>query len=402
MVGDNDLVRKTRRARTGDGSEEPRRLYRDLRVLDRGAVILSIAAVTVETVHVVFNDGGIAGWVTTIVLAVGVVIARRWPRVGIGIVLVASILAAVFWEPLVPWTVTVFTVFSVVVRGQSAPLMAAIASIVAFMTVEFTDGFSFDSAEAYIAAACAVGAAGAASGVRNREQYYASLVERAHEAEATREIEAERRVAEERLRIARDLHDVVGHEVAVVNMHLGVVEVSIPPGSDRALAAVSDARRGLQSVLAETQSILAILRRGAAGTDDDRLPPPGLAQLSTLLQSYASIGLVVDAHVDDIPALTDVTVDTALYRIVQELMTNAHKYGTGTATLTVASHGDRIEITSTNLVRAGAATPGNPGGHGLVGMRERAGAAGGTVDSIEDGDTFTVLATLRANGGQVR
>jgi hypothetical protein len=79
---------------------------------------------------------------------------------------------------------------------------------------------------------------------------------------------------------------------------------------------VLDARRGLQSVLAETQSILAVLRRGAASTADDRLPPPGLAQLSTLLQSYATIGLVVDAHVDFIPALTDVTVDTALYRIV--------------------------------------------------------------------------------------
>jgi signal transduction histidine kinase len=83
-------------------------------------------------------------------------------------------------------------------------------------------------------------------------------------------------------------------------------------------------------------------------------------------------------------------------------MTNAHKYGTGTVTLTVASHGERIEITSTNPVRTGATTSGSQGGHGLVGMRERAAAAGGTADVAEDGDTFTVLATLRANGGQVR
>ncbi|MBF4632601.1 histidine kinase [Clavibacter michiganensis subsp. phaseoli] len=395
-------MRASRAAASRDAADYPRPLYRDLRLLDRGAVVLSVAAVVVEMLHVQLDGGGPSGWSTTVVLALGVGIVRRWPRTGLAVVLVASILAAVFWDPLVPWTVTVFTLFSVVVRGQSAPLMAAVASVVAFSTVEFRDGFRFDSTEAYIAAACAIGAAGAASGVRNREQYYASLVERAHEAEATREIEAERRVAEERLRIARDLHDAVGHEVAVVNMHLGVIEVTLPPGSERALSAVSDARRGLQSVLAETQSILAVLRRGASGTADDHLPPPGLAQLPALLQSYASIGLVVDAQVDDMPPLTDVTVDTALYRIVQELMTNAHKYGTGTARLTVVHHEDRLEIASTNPVRSSAAAPGSRVGHGLVGMRERAAAAGGTVAVTEDGDAFEVRVSLRADRAGAR
>lgn len=392
-------------ARPQDEIDEVRPFYRRLTVLDTGAFFVSIAAVLVEVIRVVLADGGVAASFTTAVLGLGVVLTRCWPRAGLGVVLVASILAALFWDPLVPWTVTVFTLFSVVVRGQLAPLMAVIAALVAFLTVEFTDGFTFDSAEAYIAAACAVGAAGAGSGVRNGEQYWASLVERAHDAEATREIEAERRVAEERLRIARDLHDVVGHEVAVLNMHLGVIEVTAPEGSERALWAVAEARRGLQSILAETQAILAVLRRGAADTSDsdDHLPPPGLSQLPALLESYASIGLDIDVHVDDIPTPTDVTVDTALYRIVQELMTNAHKYGTGSARLILRRHEDRIKITATNpRGPVGAPTEQRGGGNGLLGVRERAAAAGGTVVVTEDDVTFCVLVTLQADGGQVR
>ncbi len=82
--------------------------------------------------------------------------------------------------------------------------------------------------------------------------------------------DGERALVEERLRIARDLHDLVGHEVAVVNMQLGVAEVSLPPGADRAVTALAAARVAVQSVLNETQQILALLRRGdeEAATSD--------------------------------------------------------------------------------------------------------------------------------------
>jgi signal transduction histidine kinase len=198
-------------------------------------------------------------------------------------------------------------------------------------------------------------------------------------------------VAEERLRIARDLHDSVGHEIAVVSMHLGVAEVQLKANPDDASAALNAARTGVQSVLRETQEILQVLRVGEeAGS---LAPTPDHSRVAGLVDSYREAGLEIDAQLSgfdhDLPRHTS----TAVFRIVQEALTNAERHGQGLVSIRADITGQEAKIEVVNLVRAdGQDTSG--GGNGLVGMIERAESAGGHLAVSNDGRVFSVSARL--------
>src|SRR5690606_18741122 len=140
--------------------------------------------------------------------------------------------------------------------------------------------------------AIAGGATGAA--LRIHREHWLILEERAETALATREIEATRRVTEERLRIARDLHDVIGHQVALLSMHLGAAEIGLPEDADDSRQALVSARSSARTVVVETQRILELLRLRDTVTDDEALrPTPALSGLEALVASFESIGLDV-------------------------------------------------------------------------------------------------------------
>lgn len=244
------------------------------------------------------------------------------------------------------------------------------------------------------AAAAAVGDA-----LRHRRAYLAAVEERLVRAERTREEEARRRVVEERLRIARELHDVIAHRIAVVSVQAGVASHLLRSKPDAAEEALANVRQASRAVLDEVADILAVLRRPDEPADPTS-PAPGLAQVDALVASFAAAGLEVDWSVTGPLAEVDSRVDLAAYRVLQEALTNAHKHGTGSAHITIGYEPTRLALAVTNPVTrlpSASATLEEQRelGNGLIGMRERAAAVGGLLHAGVTGNgTFRVDAQL--------
>jgi signal transduction histidine kinase len=231
--------------------------------------------------------------------------------------------------------------------------------------------------------------------LRTRRAYVAAVEERAIRAEQSRDAEARRRVVEERLRIARELHDVVAHHIAMINVQAGVAAHVLRGQPDKAEEALGHVRQAARTVLDELSTVLSVLRQPDEpdfGTD----PTRGLGRLAELLDSMAAAGLQVEHRQDGDARPLPSPVDMAAYRIVQESLTNAQKHGTGAARLRVTYTVKGVSIVVRNAVTTpAAAAPG--GGHGLIGMRERAAAVGGTLRTGPDrAGHFSVYADLPA------
>ncbi|MFF3456263.1 sensor histidine kinase [Streptomyces sp. NPDC002730] len=245
------------------------------------------------------------------------------------------------------------------------------------------------------------GMAGAAGdAVRSRRAFVDAIRERAERAERTREEEARRRVAEERLRIARDLHDVVAHHIALVNVQAGVAAHVMDRRPDQAKEALAHVREASRSALNELRATVGLLRQ-SGDPEAPTEPAPGLDVLDELVITFRQAGLPVEvARADDgirLPA----AVDLAVYRIIQEALTNVRKHaGTDAkAEVSVVRVGHTVEVTVLDN-GAGAEGPTDGGGHGLLGMRERVTALGGTLTAAPRyGGGFRVQAILPVKTG---
>ncbi|WP_051855330.1 sensor histidine kinase [Streptomyces sp. NRRL S-1868] len=229
--------------------------------------------------------------------------------------------------------------------------------------------------------------------VRNRRAYLAQAQQRAAEAERTREEEAERRVREERIRIARELHDVVAHHITLVNAQAGVARHLMHRHPDKAYEALSHITETSAAALDELRSTVSLLRR-AADPPPSLQPAPTFDQLDALLDSFRHSGLDVRFHREGTPRPLAASADLAAYRIVQESLTNAQKHGSEpTADVRLTYTDQTLWISVTNPARPGQHGAGT--GHGLIGMRERADAAHGTLTTaLRPDKTFHVQATL--------
>jgi len=210
--------------------------------------------------------------------------------------------------------------------------------------------------------------------VANRRAYVDSIRDRAEQ-------DARRRIDEERLRIARELHDVVAHTMATINVQAGVAAHVLTTRPEAVADSLQAIKTASKDGLRELRAILNVLRQ--ADDADPTQPAPGTAQLETLISGARRAGLDTTFTVTGEPVPLPSAVDLAAYRIIQESLTNAIRHA-GPATAAVSlSYGDdelRVEVTDTGR---GPGDPGasHNGGHGLAGMRERAATVGGTLDT---------------------
>ncbi|WP_189884026.1 sensor histidine kinase [Streptomyces xantholiticus] len=239
-------------------------------------------------------------------------------------------------------------------------------------------------------------AAAAGDAVRSRRAFVDAIRERAERAERTREEEAGRRVAEERLRIARDLHDVVAHHIALVNVQAGVAAHVMDKRPDQAKEALAHVREASRSALNELRATVGLLRQ-SGDPEAPTEPAPGLAVLDELVTTFRQAGLPVEVARADGGEVPPAAVDLAAYRIIQEALTNVQKHAgpDAKAEVSVVRVGSRLEVTVIDNGLEEAKSPDDNGGHGLLGMRERVTALGGTLTAgPRYGGGFRVQAIL--------
>ncbi|WP_369388752.1 sensor histidine kinase [Streptomyces sp. CG1] len=220
----------------------------------------------------------------------------------------------------------------------------------------------------------------AGDAVRSRRAVVQAIRERAERAERTREEEARRRVAEERLRIARDLHDVVAHHIALVNVQAGVAAHVMDKRPDQAKEALAHVREASRSALDELRATVGLLRQ-SGDPEAPTEPAPGLSRLEELAATFRNAGLPVAVARADQGTELPAAVGLAAYRIIQEALTNAQKHAgsDAKAEVSVVRVGPNVEVTVLDDGAGAAGVPGAGGGHGLLGMRERVTALGGTL-----------------------
>jgi signal transduction histidine kinase len=231
-----------------------------------------------------------------------------------------------------------------------------------------------------------------------RRRYITRLEERTAELEQARAELARRAVTEERLRLARELHDVVAHSISMIAVQSGVgahVADTQPEEAAKALAAIEASSR---AALIELRRLLGVLRQDSE-PQGDLAPVPGLADLNGLLAEVAKAGLAVRLRVEGSPSPLPAGVDLSAYRIVQEALTNVVKYAGSARAQVVVGYRDQavtVEVTDDGRGAVTAASDGRTGtGHGLIGMRERVQAFGGDLEvGPRPGGGFRVAARL--------
>jgi signal transduction histidine kinase len=224
-----------------------------------------------------------------------------------------------------------------------------------------------------------------------------ALHERAERLDRERELLSDRAVAEERVRIAQELHDIVAHNVSLMVVEAQALGATVP---DERVMHATDAIADLgRQAMAEMHTTLRLLRDDAH--TPELSPQPGLAQLDRLIDQLRRAGLAVELSIEGQPRQLRPGVDLSAYRIIQEALTNVLKHADPTSTqvtLVYRTHGIEMTVTDTEHQARTALLQPAPAGHGVIGMRERAALFGGqlTTESLPDGFTVTAILPYEA------
>ncbi|MCX6501745.1 MAG: histidine kinase [Microbacterium sp.] len=333
------------------------------------------------------------------VLPAGLMFLRRRLPWVVLVACVACFGAAAFSLVLTPFSAlpTGIAVFTIASRYPRRTVLLTVPSVIVVM---LPFGLVQEWSTLYPLTALIVltvgffGAAGDA--VRSRRAFIAGLTQRALDAEQAREAEASRRVAEDRLRIARDLHDAVAHQISVVSLNAGVASRALEDDPDTAREALATVRTAARRVLSEIGDLMSSLRAEDDGAA--RAPVPSLTRVAALTDDFEASGLRVTSRVDaDVSALP-AAVDVTAYRVIQEALTNAQKHGSDSrAHVLIERDAAGLRIVVSNPAATVPVTDATPG-RGILGMRERVAAVGGTLQASREGGTFRVDALLPISG----
>ena len=339
------------------------------------------------------SDEVLEATLLTVAAVLALLLRRSRPFLVLAVVTAANVLTPVDSPIWIPLMVSLFTIGS---RHSGEKTIAAAGAVVAVGFVyRLAGGPQFSSADLVgLALVCAV-STGFGLYRGNRRASLDSLRERAELLDRERELLAERAVAEERVRIAQELHDVVAHNVSLIVVQAQALGATA--GSERVTEATDGIADLGREAMAEMHRTLKLLR-GGGQADPALAPQPGLGELDDLLERTRGAGVGIDLTVEGEPRPLPQSVDLSAYRIVQEALTNVVKHaGRAHTTVTLGYRRDALELT----IADSGDTPPQPtaGGHGLVGMRERAALFGGTLTAgPRDGRGFEVRASLPYDG----
>lgn len=327
------------------------------------------------------GDPAIAGlWLLSlmVIACLSLVLRRSYPYPVWGVITLCAVaITAIENEPteiLLPLCFALYTLGS---RTRLRPaIVAAVVTALALLAVQVPESgwITGELLEmpVWVGLALAIGVA-----VKYQRRAIEEARQRAVAAEASREKEAQRRVADERIRIARELHDVIAHHIAVIGVQSGAAEHLLDSDPEKARNALSHVRISSRDVLMEMNQLLGVLRTDEG---DGRHPARGLAQLDDLIESWRRIGMPISFHQIGEPSPLAPLVDVTAYRVIEEALTNAHKYGSGSASLTIEWKSSTMILRVINPV-VQARTSTSQTGRGLTGMKERATAVGGRLQT---------------------
>jgi signal transduction histidine kinase len=356
------------------------------------AVQLAGAAATVVGHHSPTTHLGPADWVLLVVGPLVLVFRRRWPVAVLWVAFAATLTPSGAWSANLSLIVAFFLAAS---SGHRYAAWVVIA--VGYLCSVWLAPLAYGNPRVSLTFALAL--AGwlavlviAAEVVRLRR-------ERTVETQATRALEARRRASEERLQMARDLHDVIGHNISLINVQAGVGLDLMDIHPEQARAALAAIKEVSKDALDELRTMLAAVRQG--DEDAPRAPAPGLDRLDELVELTRAAGIPVTVQTIGEDRSLPAAVDLAAYRIVQESLTNVARHAspaTATVRLTHGPGGLDIEVCDDGSAPAtNGAFPGS--GSGIAGMRERAGALGGRLQAgPRPGGGFAVTAHLPLGG----
>jgi signal transduction histidine kinase len=347
-------------------------------------------------------DGpALVGYALLVVVAGSVAVRNVYPVPALAVI--ASSATAYMWlgEPAPFWTVAlVLATWAAVSAGHRlATILIGGAFIAAFLVGGFIlrigHAAETDAPLWLIGWLLASFVLGEVS--RGRREYIAQVEQRATDAERTREEEARRRAGEERLRIARELHDILAHSISIINVQAGVAVHLLDRQPDQARAALVTINETSKEAMRELRATLGVLRQ--SDDIDSRAPAPGLARLGELIDTARATGLdvTVDASGEGRPLPP--AADLAAYRIVQESLTNVTRHaGARHVSVSIVRRENELELA---VEDDGAGAPGGADvrvGNGILGMRERAAAIGGDLEAGPlPGGGFRVHARLPAS-----
>jgi signal transduction histidine kinase len=369
---------------------------------------LALVAAGLSTALFVFENGPVGGGLPRGTLALGYALAllhtlplaarRRFPGAVLALSVASGLaVAALGLPPVVLGVAILVAAYSVAAYGDRWVSLAGLAAAeLGSAAVQLTPGrFQAPTVVTNGLVLAAAWLLGHFVGVRRA---YIARLEQTAELERARAELARRAVAEERLRLARELHDVVAHSISVIAVQSGVgahVANTQPEEAAKALAAIEATSR---AALTELRRLLGVLRQ--EGEPQGSLAPvPGLADLDALLAEVAKAGLAVRLRVEGMPSQLPAGVDLSAYRIVQEALTNVVKHaGPARAQVTIGYNDQDVTVEVTDDGR-GVVAPTSDGrarvGHGLIGMRERVAVFGGDLEAgPRPGGGFRVAARL--------
>ncbi|MCA2206903.1 sensor histidine kinase [Nocardia rosealba] len=335
----------------------------------------------------------IATYVVAVVSCAALVVRHRAPVAVVAVTTACGMLVAplgLLSTPLivVPVAIAAYALaLHTELRVTIAVLLPAVALLVA--ATPLLDGLSWQDAGRLLSVAALPLIAGAlGTATQSRRAYLAAMEERALRAEESRESEARRSVAEERVRIARELHDVVAHQITLANAQAVVAAHVFDSQPEQTRSNLNNIIETTRNALDDLRATVGLLRQaGDANTPAE--PSPGLAQLPRLLESFDRAGLRVTMDNDGTPKPLPPGVDLTAFRIIQEALTNVGKHaGTGHARIRLSWSHDLLGITvaddgpdSRAAKRPSFTRSDRPSGYGLIGMRERAKAVGGQLST---------------------